>query len=65
MPDRYSYLRVYAIGRDREVSVELSPVVAEALDSALALAASPGPPKSGQSPFMAGSRRRWRPWRRP
>ena len=40
MPDRYSNSRVYAIGCDREVSVELSSVVAEALDSALALAAS-------------------------
>ena len=40
MPDRCNDSRVQATGRDKEVPVELSPVVAEALDSALALAAS-------------------------
>ena len=40
MPDRSNDSRVQATGRDKEVPVELSPVVDEALDSALALAVS-------------------------
>ena len=40
MPDRCSDSRVHATGCDREVPVELSPIVAEALDSALAMAVS-------------------------
>ena len=40
MPDRSNASRVQATGRDKEVPVELSPVVDEALDSALALAVS-------------------------
>ena len=40
MPDRSNDSRVQATGCDKEVLVELSPVVDEALDSALALAVS-------------------------